>query len=200
MASLPTIPAAKSTVAFAVMPVSRAVARLIAANSTHSRFVDDVFAGAVERWRPPATVPADTIPDLQRQLSLLDEALLPAPRPALLARILGLLAHYRHEALPERLEMAVADDWADDLAEFPQWAIEDACQQWRRHPTKYRYKPLPGDIRNLCEELVEKPAVMRSRVRAMLAKTTTPVATPPNSPAAIGDCIHALAAVKRCRD
>lgn len=62
-------------------------------------------------------------------------------------RVVSLLTHYFvAEAHPGALEN-VARDWKLELAEFPEWAIEDACRWWvGRENKRRRSKPLPGDI------------------------------------------------------
>jgi hypothetical protein len=174
-------------VAQAQQPVNDLVASLLKPSRTYSRFNDaeTELLGIAEEWIAPKTVPAEAVPALQQQLSLLDEALAPAQRPAVLARVLALLSHYRQDPLPEAVEAAIAEDWADDLGEYPFWVLEDAARQWRRDPKKYRFKPLPGDIRRICEEIVAKPETMRKRVRTLLTKAGAAVTALPGSEAAI---------------
>ena len=142
-------------VSSATAPVSPRVAQLVAPTRTTAILTmpggdDIIFGGVREEWRAPRSVDPADVPDLRRQMALLDEALRPADRGPLLARVLTLLSHYRDQnPLPPEVERAVAGDWADDLGEFPSWAIEEACRRWRRDKKKYRFKPLPGDIRHL---------------------------------------------------
>jgi hypothetical protein len=100
---------------------------------------------------------------------MIEAAMTPMESGRLLARILSLLAQYRSSELPSAVEAAIAEDWLDDLAEFPEWAVIEACRQWRRHPTKFRFRPLPGDIRNLCVEIVGRLPIVANRLRALLA-------------------------------
>jgi hypothetical protein len=108
-------------------------------------------------------------------------------------------AHYRDpNPLPPAVEQAVAEDWADDLGEYPAWAVEEACRRWRRDPKKYRYKPLPGDIRRLCEEVVAKGAAMADRLRRLLAATEAGKSAHEGGGAAdVRSRVAALAAAKR---
>jgi len=184
----------------ALQPVSAAVATLLAPQRVSGRYSEDgAWLGQTEYWAPPAVVPPAAIPDIMRQAAQIDEALAPADRGALLARIHALLSHYRQEALPAAVEQAIAEDWADDLGEYPMWAVEQACREWRRHPTKFRYKPLPGDIRNLCVELVIDLTTMRVRVQTLLdrAAPARVTAGPASRAADVSDRIRKLAAARR---
>ncbi len=42
---------------------------------------------------------------------------------------------------------AIAEDWNEELKEYPAWAIQSACRWWMSegNPDR-RKKPLPGDI------------------------------------------------------
>ena len=96
----------------------------------------------------------------------------------MLARIHALLAHYRdRDPLPPAVEAAIAEDWLDDVGEWPGWVVTAACKAWRQHPTKYRYKPLPGDIRALCVEITGKLPVIQKRLERLLA--SVPSLEPP---------------------
>jgi len=151
------------------IPPDSALAALLAPQAVHSVFGDHGWEGTREIWQPPGTVPADLVPDIQRHLAAVDAVLCPAERGALLTRILTLLAHYRdRDPLPPDVERAIAQDWAEDLGLFPLWAVEEACRNWRRDKRRYRFKPLPGDIRNLCEQAVEHPARLRHRLGKLL--------------------------------
>jgi hypothetical protein len=138
-------------------------------------------------------------------MALLDEALRPADRGPLLARVLTLLSHYRDQnPLPPEVERAVAGDWADDLGEFPSWAIEEACRRWRRDKKKYRFKPLPGDIRHLAEEETRQAQTLRLRVSMLLKAAAgqghtrpTPAAGLPGRPGSVQDRITQLARAKQ---
>ena len=100
---------------------------------------------------------------------MISAAIAPGDPGAILARVLALLSHYRdRDPLPPQVEAAVAEDWADDLSEFPAHVVAEAARRWRRHPTKYRYKPLPGDIRALCVEIAGRLPVLKQRLERLL--------------------------------
>lgn len=65
----------------------------------------------------------------------------------LAGRIVTLLSHYYvAEIHPSAME-AIAKDWTKELADLPEWAINDACHWWvSRHNPKRAKRPLPGDI------------------------------------------------------
>lgn len=91
--------------------------------------------------------------------------LAPVSPARLLARITTLLAHYWEGWADDRLREGVALDWADDLGEYPGWAIDSACRSWRRTETR---KPTPADIRQRC---CEETAWYRTMLRRLEALT-----------------------------
>jgi hypothetical protein len=120
---------------------------------------------SVERWGP-TLISVDALADAVALADELRRAMAPAERPALLARILALVSHYRSEPNPPQVEVAIADDWAQDLGEFPMWAVEEAARVWRR--TK-KFKPQICEIRELCEAACGRHLESLRRVDALLA-------------------------------
>jgi hypothetical protein len=60
-----------------------------------------------------------------------------------------LLLHYFVPGeLSDSARKAMAEDWVEDLGEYPPQTVADACREWRRKPINRR--PLPGEIRALC--------------------------------------------------
>jgi hypothetical protein len=102
------------------------------------------------------------------RLTVLDAWLTPAPRAELMSRILVLLAHYRLTAHVNAVEQGIADDWAEDLANYPMWAIDKAAKTWRR--TK-KFRPQIGEIIELCEEEVGRISVERQRLQSIVDAT-----------------------------
>lgn len=71
----------------------------------------------------------------------------PAPITWTLARIASLLLPYYHVETPQGVREMEANDWADALGEYPQWAIQRAVQWWKSDDNPNRRKrPLEGDI------------------------------------------------------
>lgn len=132
-----------------------------------ARFTDTGFAGTVENWAPPARIDAglaamaaDALDDLRAT------ALRPAEPGPLLARVMALLAHYRApEATPDVEEM-IALDWADDLGEFPGWAVDQAARTWRR---TQKWRPSIAEMRALCAEACAAERTLAGRL-AVLAR------------------------------
>ena len=152
----------------AVVPVSARIADLLRPVRTVPRYGEFGYEGVTEIWEARPTIAAD-LPNLKRQLHLVESALHPGDPGAILGRIHGLLAHYRVPELPESVERAVAADWLADLCEFPLSVVEEGCKRHRRNPSKFRFRPLPGDIRAICLEIVHDAVVMRDRVRKLIA-------------------------------
>lgn len=171
--SLPALPEAQRTYSLAeiqaaVEPVSPRIAALLAPVRSVPRAGEWGYEGLSEIWEARSVSPAD-IPDLRRQLDQLEGALQPADSGACLARIFGLLAHYRQTVLPPEVERCVANDYLEDLGEYPLCVLESACRAWRRDPIKFKYRPLPGDLRKICAELTERTTTVAMRIRKLLA-------------------------------
>lgn len=70
------------------------------------------------------------------------------------AQIGRLLSHYWTADEPVALRQAQAEDWLDDLSEFPPEIVAAACRQWRRNETR---RLLPAELRRLCsDEMVSR--------------------------------------------
>ena len=195
--SIPTAERAQQ----ALVPVSERIAALLKPVRTIPRYSDFGYDGQTEVWEPGQVTLSD-VPELERQLALIDEAMEPSEPGALLARIHALLAQYREkDPLPPQVEAAIVQDWLDDLGEFPFWVIAEACKQWRRHPSKFRFKPMIGDILALCKENSVRQIVQRERLRKLLAAVTRQPMTRTERPDArvndIRSRVIALAAAKR---
>ena len=95
----------------------------------------------VPRLRPETV---DMVIEALRQYDLY---LAPADRAETSARIAALLAHYFVPDMPAGLQTVIMTDWLDELAEFPAWAIQEACRGWLRNEKR---KPTLADIIRVC--------------------------------------------------
>jgi len=66
-----------------------------------------------------------------------------------MGRIATLLSHFYVSPMSETEARAVAQDWADALLEFPQWAVDESCREWLRAQER---KPTIAGIRKLCQQ------------------------------------------------
>jgi len=178
----------------ALVPVSDRVAELLKASRTVPRYGDHGYESDTEIWEPRAVTAADG-PALRRQLALVKSAMVPGEPGTILARVHALLAQYRErDPLPAAVEAAVAEDWLDDVGEYPAAVVAEACRRWRRHPVKYRFKPLPGDIRALCVELMGRLPIIAGRLERLLAQLEEPA---PSGVMDVRSRVVALAAARR---
>ncbi|WP_180282625.1 hypothetical protein [Azospirillum oleiclasticum] len=144
-----------------------------------SRFRDEVFDDLAELWLPPASVNARTAAIAQRTLDEMERSVLaPADTNHVLARVLSLLSHFPAKALPAPVEEMVALDWADDLGEFPGWAIDQAARVWRR---TRKWKPSIAEMRALCEEACAPERRVAARLKAVAQAGTADPAVRPES-------------------
>lgn len=131
----------------------------------HSRFTEDGFADVVEDWTPPDGVTPRQAALARRALSEIDDTILaPASANHLLGRVLALLSHFPAKATSPEVEQLLAMDWADDLGEFPAWAIDQAARRWRR---TRKWRPSIAEIRALCEEACAEERALANRLRAI---------------------------------
>jgi len=80
--------------AAALVPVGHRVAELLKPVRTVTRYRDGEFDGVQELWEPKPLNAAD-VPEVRRQLALVEAAMTPGDSGAVLARVYSLLAHYR---------------------------------------------------------------------------------------------------------
>lgn len=133
----------------------------------HSRFRDDAFDDVAETWSLPATVDARHAAMAQRALAEIEhDVLAPAEPNHVLARVLALLSHFPAKGLTPDVEQMVALDWAEDLSEFPAWAIDQAARTWRRSK---KWRPSIAEMRGLCEEAVAQERRLAARLRAVVS-------------------------------
>ncbi len=181
----------------ALVPVSDRVAELLKPTRTVPLYSDHGYEGDSELWEPREVTAAD-VPALRRQLSMVNAAMAPGDPGTILARVLALLSHYRdRDPLPPAVEAAIAEDWADDLGEFPAHVVAEAARRWRRHPTKYRFKPLPGDIRKLCVEIAGRLPVVRKRLERLLASVSASLESTDSRAIDVRSRVVALAAARK---
>jgi hypothetical protein len=68
-----------------------------------------------------------------------------------MARIAALLSPYYEKDVPQAVRIMEAEDWAEALAEYPQWAIQNAVRWWKsEHNHDRRKRPMEGDIAERC--------------------------------------------------
>lgn len=81
-----------------------------------------------------------------------------------MARAAALLDPYYDKGTPQSIREIEMEDWADALADFPDWAIERAAKWWKGADNPQRRKrPLEGDIAARCK--VEMMAVRAAEIR-----------------------------------
>ena len=69
-----------------------------------------------------------------------------------MARIAALLVPYYEKDTPQAIRNMEAEDWAAELGNHPQWAVERAVRWWKSEANPDRRKrPLEGDISARCK-------------------------------------------------
>jgi hypothetical protein len=148
-------------------PPTPAVTNLLkgGVRSTRLLFPENGPTREVETWLPLRVTDLRTLEEVRDRLCNVAIALDPAPPGDLLSRIMVLLAHYRVPEHSKATEYGIALDWADDLAEYPLWAIEDAARKWRR--TK-KFRPQICEMIELCEDACGKLKTERRRLESVI--------------------------------
>tara|TARA_R100000458_G_C8278543_1_gene255005 strand:+ start:7187 stop:7651 length:465 start_codon:yes stop_codon:yes gene_type:complete len=71
----------------------------------------------------------------------------PADVRWIMARVAALLSPYFDKDTPQMVREIEADDWAEALEKYPEWAITKAVRWWKSEANPNRRKrPLEGDI------------------------------------------------------
>jgi hypothetical protein len=144
-------------------PVPDAIAALLCPQEARFRFSETSYY-VVERWQP-RRMDEMQARVVQEYLRLVEAAMQPMEKGLLLTRILALLSHFRSDPNPPEVEYAIAQDWAEDLGEFPGWVVEQAARQWRR--TK-KFKPQICEIREACERIAVREITLLTRLRHLI--------------------------------
>lgn len=96
---------------------------------------------------------------------MVDSMTRPADVVWTLARVAALLNPYFDKATPQGIREIEAEDWAEAIREYPQWAIERACRWWKSADNPERRKrPLEGDIASRIHKEMEPVIVARKRL------------------------------------
>ena len=88
-------------------------------------------------------------------------------------RVATLLAHGYQSGMDSRVAKGVARDWIMALRDFPQWAIEDACDDFLRTET---CRVVPAHIVSRC---VSAMTEVRSSLERQRPRAVDPAAPPP---------------------
>lgn len=124
------------------------------------------YNGDIEEWHAPDISP-EQAKELEKSIGKMESFFCSPEKGALLTRVLALLSHYRSEANPPQVERLIAEDWAEDLYDYPMEAIEYAARWWRRNK---KFRPAICEIRGLCEDYMEKDKIALERMRLTLLK------------------------------
>ena len=82
-----------------------------------------------------------------------------------LARVAALLNPYFDKETPQGIREIEAEDWAEAIRQYPQWAIERACRWWKSADNPDRRKrPLEGDIAARIRKEMEAVTVAKKRI------------------------------------
>lgn len=115
-----------------------------------------------DRWashplgEPIPRISADGKKQVTTALAQYRDYMKPALRGKISARVTVLLSHYFVPDLPIAAQTALLTDWVDALADFPWWAIQQACGEWLQSEPR---RPTPADIVLRCKAAESKVRV-----------------------------------------
>jgi len=111
----------------------------------------------------------DNVPAVQRMIS---ELTIPATRKWISGRAATTLAQYFTSPMPDAIMAEIAKDWAEELQDYPEWALQKAFRWWTgRGNQKRRQKPVPGDISERAH--IELSIVRAAEIEARNARTVS---------------------------
>jgi len=98
-------------------------------------------------WQDLLSSPIKTVEErdeIAGSLSVIGE---PASTPWVMARVAALLSQYYAADVPPSVVAIMAEDWKEELAPYPQWAVTKAVRWWKSEAnTERKRRPLEGDI------------------------------------------------------
>jgi hypothetical protein len=102
-----------------------------------------------------------------------------------MARIAALLSPYYEKDVPQAVRVMEAEDWAEALAEYPQWAIQNAVRWWKsEHNQDRRKRPMEGDIAAVCHKEMDAVRAAAFILSQPLAPPSAPSLPRPDAPTA----------------
>lgn len=93
----------------------------------------------------------------------------PAHSTWVMARVAALLEPYFDKGTPQAIKEIEAEDWAEALCDYPQWAIQRAVRWWKSGDNpKRRQRPVEGDIAARVKLEMDAVLGMKRRLEAGL--------------------------------
>jgi hypothetical protein len=93
----------------------------------------------------------------------------PANPTWVMARIAALLEPYFDKGTPQGVREIEAEDWAEALCRYPQWALQRAVRWWKSADNpKRRQRPIEGDIEARVRVEMDAVLGMKRRLEAGL--------------------------------
>lgn len=85
-----------------------------------------------DRGAPPSVPSAEDLPMLHASREMLLQMQKGDDRKEIAILVNRLLLHYPLKQMTPEMNRMVAEDWLEDLGEFPSWAVARACKKYRR--------------------------------------------------------------------
>lgn len=112
----------------------------------------DQAARITASWPVLLTSPIETDDQLNQIVEGLGKVKAKSHPTWIMARVAALLSQYYAADVPAAAVSMMAEDWLEELREYPQWAITNAVRWWKSEANKDRKRrPLEGDISARCK-------------------------------------------------
>lgn len=129
------------------------------------------YEDTIETFHPPAVVTPEEAEVARQALVAYERYLAPTPKSHVLGRVAVAFAHWYVPDFDPAVAKGLMNDWATDLAEYPEWALDEAFAKWRRTESK---RPHISDIRDLCRRAIRKADHERYRLKAIIKVAEQP--------------------------
>ena len=123
----------------------------------------EAFGRTRRWWRMRALEAGETV-ELQNVLLQLESGFRPCDSTRVKWHIGKLLNHWDDRKSDAEKDQIIVD-WCDDLGEFSETHIAQACRDWRR---TQQYRPRIAEIVAMCERLFQRDIESRRRIRVLL--------------------------------
>lgn len=109
------------------------------------------FIGLKNGYPEPLVLQSSELIEAQRLVTIYSRALSPASANIIAVCVQKLFLHYPVKDMKESENEMLMQDWLEDLSEYPNWAINDACVHYRKNN---KWRPTVSDIIKICDSLV----------------------------------------------
>lgn len=125
----------------------------------------ETVASMTRSWPDLAKRRLKSKDERDRVAAIIQKASTKATAKAIAVKIIPMLTEYFVALTNADVAKQVGANWQYELADYPLWAIHNACRWWISRENEYRHrKPVPGDISDRCHREMELIRIAQMRV------------------------------------